>query len=401
VDQSRTLRESPAWIPAHRVLQELPLAAVFVARDGALRWSNGRFDELFDRASVERAHLADSSVAGTTHRLERNSGDACDVLVYRLPVEDGCLLVLDDTPGGGGEAEVARLRQRVSALEHDSLVDPLTGAWNRRYLEHVLPAELGRAERHRQPLAALMLDIDHFKRINDTHGHAAGDAVLRELAALVRGGVRASDALVRWGGEEFLLLMPHTTHRAAAVAAEKLRALVAAHAFARADAALYRAKGAGRNRVAADARGASDAWAAAEAGGPLRLVWQEDYACGEPAIDAEHRELFRLANLLIEASLCRDADRNGFLAALDACFAHVAAHFGNEERILAARGYAELEAHRAAHRGLLERAGALRYRALQGEADTGKLVEFLAQEVVVRHLLASDRKFFALFRPEA
>lgn len=179
--------------------------------------------------------------------------------------------------------------------------------------------------------------------------------------------------------------------------AEYLLAEDAEAFFARADQALYRAKEGGRNRVEADARGASDDWARAGSGGILRLEWRDSYACGEPTIDAQHEELFRLANALIDASLRQEENRGAFLAALEALLAHVVRHFADEEKILAAHGYAKLAQHAAAHRGLLGRAGALKEAALRGEAKTGAVVEFLAHEVVAHHLLSADRDFYPLF----
>ena len=319
------------------------------------------------------------------------------------------------------EAEVRELRVRVEELERDSLTDRLTGAWNRRYLDKLMPGELTRSRRHRQPLSVVLLDIDNFKHVNDVHGHLAGDAVLRELAELTRANLRVTDAMVRWGGEEFLIIMPQTSHAAATIAAEKLRQHVAAHPFPgagritvslgvaeyavdedmdtlfrRVDDALYRAKEGGRDRVVADARGASDAWSAGRRA-IVQLVWRENYACGEPTIDAQHEELFRLANVLLEASLRQEEDRPRFAAALERLLAHLPRHFEDEERILAAHAYPKLEAHRAAHHGLLRRAATLKEAALRGEATTGTLVEFLAGEVVTQHLLGADRDFYPLF----
>lgn len=162
----------------------------------------------------------------------------------------------------------ARDLQRLSAT------DPLTGALNRRSCERILEEELVRSERYGRPLSVLLFDIDHFKRINDEHGHAAGDAVLRDLADRVRAVVRQNDALVRWGGEEFLVVMPETVAEGARVAAERIRRVVerdplgpgvpttlsggVATARAgddqdslvhRADELLYRAKNTGRNRI--------------------------------------------------------------------------------------------------------------------------------------------------------
>ena len=408
---------SPAAV--RRLLQRFPLAIALAGGDGRLHWVNRRFADLFDPEAIAPVELAG------LRRLQARDGSSLQVQVHRLEVSGGNLLVLDETPGTASAGELRALQERVEALERESLTDRLTGLWNRRFLERTAAAELVRAKRHRQPLAAILFDIDHFKIVNDTHGHLAGDAVLRELATLARGTLRASDSLVRWGGEEFLVLMPHTAHPAAAVAAQNLRRTVEAHAFpavgrvtvslgvaealpgedmegffARADGALYRAKKGGRNRVVADARGASDLWST-QGDAVVELVWHDSYACGEPTIDAEHEELFRLANILIGASLRQAQDRAAFAAAIERLLEHIARHFADEERILAAHGYPRLAAHAAAHRRLLARAAELKPAALRGAATTGVLVEFLAHEVVARHLLTADRDFYPLFRTAA
>ncbi len=103
------------------------------------------------------------------------------------------------------------------------LTDPLTGLHNRRYLDRRLDEELSRAGRYRQPLSCLFIDADHFKRINDNHGHQAGDMVLRELANRIRSQLRASDIATRFGGEEFALLLPQTSLNDALMLAERIR----------------------------------------------------------------------------------------------------------------------------------------------------------------------------------
>jgi len=167
--------------------------------------------------------------------------------------------------------------------------------------------------------------------------------------------------------------------------------------FERIDALLYAAKHQGRNRVVADARGASEQWIAEESGRIVQIVWREAYASGNPQIDAEHRELFALANEVIAASLRPSGESAAFHAALDGCLAHVAWHFAHEEEILAKLRYPKLAEHARLHGELLERATGLKASALRGEAVTGALVEFLAHEVVARHMLTADREFFPLF----
>ena len=174
-------------------------------------------------------------------------------------------------------------------LMRSGFTDVLTGWDNRRYLMVRLHEELARARRDQAGLACLMLDVDYFKNINDTFGHAAGDAVLRELAQRIETQVRASDVAARYGGEEFIVLLPNTATSAATLLAERIRSAISESAIvlpdgetatitvsigiaevhpssdnndlktlgdsliARADVALYAAKSAGRDRVIVEA----------------------------------------------------------------------------------------------------------------------------------------------------
>jgi len=113
-----------------------------------------------------------------------------------------------------------RLRE---TLRLESIRDPLTGLYNRRHMEASLGREVLRAKRHGAPVAIIMLDIDHFKHLNDTYGHEAGDVVLRELATLVRQNIRGEDIACRYGGEEFLLILPDAPLEIATQRAEALR----------------------------------------------------------------------------------------------------------------------------------------------------------------------------------
>lgn len=114
-------------------------------------------------------------------------------------------------------------------LRLTSLTDPLTGLYNRRYLEQRLDSEIARAQRHCQPLSFLFLDADHFKRVNDTFGHHAGDRVLVHLGKYLKRMLRTSDIAVRYGGEEFAMVLPQIEMHSACELAERLRRRVAAH----------------------------------------------------------------------------------------------------------------------------------------------------------------------------
>jgi len=120
-----------------------------------------------------------------------------------------------------------QLRQRNAELDQMSRTDVLTGLYNRRHLDEDLERELVNADRHHDPLGVLLLDIVHFKHVNDTFGHPAGDLVLRAFADVLRSQLRANDIVGRWGGEEFLVIMPRTGLAGALEVAERLRLAVA------------------------------------------------------------------------------------------------------------------------------------------------------------------------------
>ena len=120
------------------------------------------------------------------------------------------------------------LRRRTDELDRLTRTDHLTGLFNRRHLEEQLPPLMSSCRRHGHAVAVLIVDVDHFKQVNDTAGHEAGDAVLQEVARRMALVVREEDVLGRWGGEEFLVLAPHTGLEGAKVLAERLRLAVCA-----------------------------------------------------------------------------------------------------------------------------------------------------------------------------
>jgi diguanylate cyclase (GGDEF)-like protein len=124
----------------------------------------------------------------------------------------------------------------VEAQYHETIykmtiVDGLTGANNKRFLLETLEREIPRARRHQRPLSLVMFDIDHFKSVNDTYGHLAGDYVLKELATLVKARLRPDDVLARYGGEEFGIALPETPREGAVKIADDLRQIVERHRF--------------------------------------------------------------------------------------------------------------------------------------------------------------------------
>ena len=262
-----------------------PFADAFFAPDDCWALRRGRPYAVAGDASVACAHVATPRPLRSLCVPMMAHGETLGLLYLCMPAGS-------DAPADWSESE-ERLAKTVSeqaalalanlplreTLRRQSIRDPLTGIYNRRYLEETLDRELQRAARRRAPLAVLMLDVDDFKSLNDTLGHDAGDLVLRALADVLTSAFRGEDVVCRYGGEEFAVVMPDTTREAARERAEEARGVmekmvvkvkgpVPAHAtisagiamfpddgsggsalFHAADGALYRAKAGGKNQV--------------------------------------------------------------------------------------------------------------------------------------------------------
>jgi two-component system, cell cycle response regulator len=270
---------------------------VIVARDGAEAWS------ILERPDAPRLAILDwmMPIIDGPEVCRRIRAQAQEPYIYTLlltgkqrteDVVEGLDAGADDYLTKPFDAQELRVRLRTGIrivelqrelvraredLRFQATHDPLTGAKNRAALDAALAAEVERARRTRSELSLVMIDLDHFKRVNDTHGHPAGDSVLAEVAARLSRCLRPYDVLARYGGEEFVVLLNGCNATGAANAAERLRAAIAstpmsvaglelavtgslgvaslgegqggAELVAEADAALYRAKARGRNRV--------------------------------------------------------------------------------------------------------------------------------------------------------
>ncbi|MGD9955623.1 MAG: GGDEF domain-containing protein [Candidatus Nanopelagicales bacterium] len=231
------------------------LMAVSVATGLLGMWGQRRETERADDAAARATELA-ASLRLANADLERRVDERTEEL----------------------QSALSQQERLVSELAELTMRDPLTGLHNRRHAEHELPRMSATAQRYEQPLAMALLDLDHFKLVNDRYSYSMGDEVLLRFTAILRENARASDVVVRYGGEEFLLVMPQTTLEQALVLCERLRAAVAAYpwhevdarlaqtvsigvadnahrdlraATAAMDAALHEAKRSGRNRVVA------------------------------------------------------------------------------------------------------------------------------------------------------
>lgn len=345
------------------------------------------------------------------------SAYVCQRLVSLTLYQDtelGSIVAIQDLHQTNQEMKI-----ELGELDRLASTDKLTGAWNRRRLEETLTSEMGRLERYESALCVLVADIDLFKSINDRFGHNTGDRVLIEIAVHLRGALRSTDSLTRWGGEEFVVLCPNTTLSTARLLAERLRENIAKvnfpeagkvtisvglaecqqgeswdEWFKRADEALYRAKHEGRNRVCFSPNLPVPGEVGEKmAGNFVRLVWRGAYESGHEVIDLQHKALFSDANELLAAILSgKPADEVGSMA--DNLMRTVIAHFSDEEGFVAATDFQKMAEHSAEHRKLAKQAEFLVQTFHEGKLEVGELFRFLTYDLIAKHILGADREFF-------
>jgi diguanylate cyclase (GGDEF)-like protein/PAS domain S-box-containing protein len=297
---SRALRESEAKF---RGLVSQSLVGIVLIEDGRFSYSNAKFDEIFGYSSEEIrgmgpletavesdrglvAENIDMRLKGEVSQLHyvfhglRKNGTVIDIECHSSVMNVGnrsllISLIMDISERTRAERAVQVLQEE---LREQSTHDALTGLYNRHFLEESFGRELLLSERGGHPVSVIMGDLDHFKAVNDRYGHLAGDEVLRVFGTLLTNNARASDIVCRYGGEEFLLVLPGMTAEGAVERAEQLRQAMAAtpvsngvsritvtasfgvatfpthsrttdELIAAADRALYSAKAEGRNRV--------------------------------------------------------------------------------------------------------------------------------------------------------
>jgi len=248
----------------------------FIDRMGSIATTTGDFHAKMDSYTLQISQAHD--IPSLSHILDKVMHDAREIQTQALQSHEEMLGARRDM-----QSAVTRIRELEAQLEQLSELvheDQLTGSLNRRGLDEVLEREVSRSERRRSPLCIALLDLDDFKRLNDTYGHTAGDEVLIYLVRVVKDTLRSMDVIARFGGEEFLIVLPDTDLRDAMQIITRLQRELTERIFMynherlfitfsagialrtptedaltlveRADTALYKAKKAGKNRIATD-----------------------------------------------------------------------------------------------------------------------------------------------------
>lgn len=294
--------------------------------------------------------------------------------------------------------------------------DQLTGVYNRHYFEMVINEAIEKSDRYDEPFSMLLLDLDRFKSVNDTWGHQVGDELLKLTAKVIKNCIRSSDELFRFGGEEFLILMPQTTLDGAAEASEKIRVAIEKvnHPivgiqtvsigvgqrsknesfepwYRRVDDALYRAKTTGRNRIVACE--VTSAYSV----DPLRIRWRSDWDSGHDEIDQQHQELIRIASTLMNMSLA-GVEHQETDELIELLLNKIVDHFEFEEMILSNIAYPEYDSHQKIHKDLIAKALRIKDAYKNGSIMLSAIFTFVVEDLILVHLIEDDMKFFPYTR---
>ncbi|WP_196598679.1 diguanylate cyclase [Pectinatus frisingensis] len=291
--------------------------------------------------------------------------------------------------------------------------DALTGLYNRIYFIETCKNKIEETRRTALPLSFLLLDIDHFKSINDEYGHLKGDYVLKTLAQIMIDTLRKSDIICRWGGEEFIILLINTDAKAAEKAAEKLRTAISFHhfedinkitssfglteyqkndtdesIFKRLDNSLYLAKLTGRNKVISD-----EVLNIAYGKKPMAIEWGPFFKSGNSFIDKDHHLLISTSNEIIYSCFSTGRPKN-FLNLFNLLSDELAEHFDREEKILKEFHYPLYTDHKNIHHDLLQKTITMVNNLNSQEISFIDAAKYLIQEVIVGHIIKSDFDFY-------
>lgn len=292
-----------------------------------------------------------------------------------------------------------------------SETDPFTGISNRGHLNQCMLDEILRSDRSEQSLSMIYFDLDHFKGINDTYGHAQGDAVLLSVVSAVASVIRANDLFARWGGDEFVILLPYTDLKGAESVAEKIRECISGLTFEqgfkisasigvaervqlefmeswfkRVDQALYSSKRMGRDRVTL-----SDHF---EDKILRKIIWLDKWNSGIEEIDKAHYHASELCNNLVISSF-DDENYDETIRLAGELLKDIQDHFAFEIAYLESVNYPEVKQHEAIHQRLYTSTEDLYEKLLNRIISTEELLTYLRDVVVVGHLVNVDQNYRA------
>lgn len=294
-------------------------------------------------------------------------------------------------------------------LKETAIIDSLTGVYNRYYFDEKLSFLMESSLTFRSPLSLILLDLDHFKAVNDTYGHKAGDKVLIEVANTINNLIDEANVFARWGGEEFIVLMPMTNLKDAQNFAEKIRHTLecidhlgvgtvtvsigvstwdyiesSEQWFKRTDDYLYKAKNKGRNCVMTSKESQKINYSF--------ISWSDEWLCNNDDINIQHKELLNLSNKLI-SSIMGDYMEDDVDLSIKKLLEHISYHFNFEEKFLNDISYSEVNTHKEKHDILIRKAKEL-FKSSSKKNMLEDTIRFIINDVIINHLIHEDSKFF-------
>ena len=304
------------------------------------------------------------------------------------------------------------LKEKNVKLEFIANKDKLTSLYNRHFFDQIIDTEMDNADVNNEPMSLVIFDLDHFKNVNDTWGHPAGDRVLKTTAEISSKLVRKCDILFRWGGEEFIILMPKTNANEAVLVAERIRKEIEKNIYGevghltcsfgvaervryemfrkwyqKADEAVYIAKDEGRNRVVNFHEQKN------EDAVNVRIEWQKELECGEKIIDKQHLEVIEMGNKIMNMSFF-DMKSEKFKKELASLIKHIEEHFAYEEKALEIAKYPYVKEHSELHKELIKKTLRLKKYYENGQLKSIELFSFILNDVIMGHLIEQDTLFF-------
>ncbi len=307
------------------------------------------------------------------------------------------------------ENKEAILIKKNEKLESLATVDYLTKLYNRRYLNGVISKEAFRHNRFGGNLSVIIFDIDFFKKINDRYGHDVGDYVLKKISEIISNSIRNVDTFGRWGGEEFILLLPNTSEEQSFNKAEKLRKMIESYPFQygisitcsfgvasklqgesytswikHADIALYEAKKSGRNLTVKYAHSMTTINLS------QKVEWTPEMLSGIDEIDDDHKLLVKLIKQFDDETLSKQE----ILSLLQNLIDETVKHFDEEETIMENYHFPGLEHHRKVHKYLAYNASIIVRNYESNKIQNIQVVKLTIRDLVMEHMIHEDSKFF-------
>lgn len=394
--------------------------------------------EIFPKEDAEKFRKMDLDVINSGKLIEREEsleiGSQIKHLIsIKFPIRDKnnkingiCGISTEITERKNAEEKIKELAKQLE-IERDyaqknSITDALTNLYNRRYFDDSLKKEFFRLKRTNLPLSLIMLDIDYFKKYNDTYGHQGGDDCLIKIATAIKNVVqRNTDFITRYGGEEFAIILPETNSNSALKLAEKVRKSIEnlniphtsstiknsvtislgvatvykdtitapEQIITLADIALYNAKEDGRNRTNVAVINLLNSNTTSH----INLIWDKNDESGNILIDEEHKTLLNISNRLINA-ITNKYSKNDSITIIKELIDSLSSHFKDEEEVFSKTTYPLVEYHTSLHQELIKKSNVILKKYEYEDLTLKELIDFLVYDVIEHHLVVEDKTFF-------